>query len=528
MSQTVRPSPASRKPAGGKGTTSAGRGNPSARDGRTPTPKKPASRPEPAAEEAPVGFGDALDWLWKFFISRRTGLVLILVLGLMSLAGTLLEQAPGELRNDPQAYAGWLDSVKPKYGGWTWLLDKAGLFGTFSSWWFKGTLVLLTTSIVACSLHRIPQIMRRTGHPKAQPPDAFFDRSGLRAVIPVGPDPEEALALAAKTLRGKHFRAVVHEGGAAGRVSGTALYADRFRWAPYGSIAAHLGFVVVLLGAFLSASTGFKDTQFVAPVGYKVEVGHGTGLQLQALAFNDAYYDNGAPKDYASDLVLYDHGKQVARQTVRVNQPLSYGGVSFYQSFFGTAAGIKVTDAQQNVVSDTAVPLQWQSDDGKHSIGQLVMAAQKTQVYVVLPASGQVDPNIQAGQVQLEVYANGSSTPTATQVISQGKPTTIAGLTYTFQRERQFTGLIVARDPGVWLVWAGSAFLVTGIFLVFFFPYRRLWVLARRGPEGETTLHLAAQLKRDTAFEPQFRELVADLERAAATSTDTAPTSPRK
>ena len=38
----------------------------------------------------------------------------------------------------------------------------------------------------------------------------------------------------------------------------------------------------------------------------------------------------------------------------------------------------------------------------------------------------------------------GKNDPIATQVVDQGKPTTIAGLSYTFERPKQFTGLIVA------------------------------------------------------------------------------------
>ena len=75
MSQTVRPAP----------TTAT-------------TTRTPAAAPPPPQDEPAVRLVDALEWLWRFFISRRTGLVLILALGLMSLIGTLLEQVPAEVR----------------------------------------------------------------------------------------------------------------------------------------------------------------------------------------------------------------------------------------------------------------------------------------------------------------------------------------------------------------------------------------------------------------------------------------------
>ena len=75
--------------------------------------------------------------------------------------------------------------------------------------------------------------------------------------------------------------------------------------------------MIILLGAFLSATTGFKDAQFAATVGDKVEVGHNTGLAVELQSFQEAYYPDGSPKDYASDLVLYKDGQEVQHETVR-------------------------------------------------------------------------------------------------------------------------------------------------------------------------------------------------------------------
>ena len=102
-------------------------------------------------------------------------------------------------------------------------------------------------------------------------------------------------------------------------------------------------------------------------------------------------------------------------------------GVSFYQSFFGFSQVMKVVDAQGKVLWDGGIPLMWQSNDGTHSIGEAVLADQGLTVMVVAPASGEVDPSIKAGQVQVEVYKDGTDAPIATQVIDQGQPVEVAG-----------------------------------------------------------------------------------------------------
>ena len=457
-----------------------------------------------------VSTSDVLERLWRFFISMRTGLMLILALGLMSLIGTLLDQAPPGMSADPAGYASWLEGLKPKYGGWTTVLDKIGFFSIFTSILFKAITVLLTTSILACSVNRAPRLWKIAFHPRTRMGETFFTHAPLRAHVHAPTGPDAALDNVRAVLKSHRFRTINDPDD-----DGLNLYADRFRWGPFGTVIAHLSFVVILLGFFLSATTGFKETQFTAPVGSKVQVGHDTGLTVEAKSFSDAYYPDGAPKDYASDLILYKNGVQVERKTIRVNQPMTWDGVSFYQSFFGIAASMKVTDAAGKVVFGEAVPLVWESKDKQNSIGKFALAGKGMSVYVVAPASGKTDPSIKAGQVQLEIQQDGKDAPVATEVVSQGKPTTISGLTYTFERTRQFTGLIVARDPGAMFVWVGSTLLVLGLFLVFFFPHRRVWVRVRKTSGGSEIL-CASTMKRDVAFEPQFNQLVTDIQLAGS------------
>ena len=59
----------------------------------------------------------------------------------------------------------------------------------------------------------------------------------------------------------------------------------------------------------------------------------------------------------------------------------------------------------------------------------------------------------------MQVYNTGDGSLVDDKVVDQGTPATVAGLTVTFDRETQFTGLNVARDPGVPLVWVGALLL---------------------------------------------------------------------
>ncbi|MDP4013991.1 MAG: cytochrome c biogenesis protein ResB [Candidatus Nanopelagicales bacterium] len=467
--------------------------------------------PDGLADSIAVAPADVFEKLFRFFISMKTGLALILGLGILTLAGTLIRQAPAELAEDPGLYADWLDSTREIFGGWTPIIDRLGLFAVFSSLVFKLIAMLLVTSIIACSVNRAPRLWKHATHARTRKSDSYFAHAPLRASAQVDVPPDDGLARVRKVLKRRHYRVLDGPSGANTR----NLYAERFRWGPFGTIIAHLSFVLILIGVFLTATTGFKEEQLAVPVGSTIDVGHDTGLSVLARSFSDSYYPDGSPADYASQLVLYEDGVAVQEQTVRVNEPMRYSGVSFYQSFFGLAAAMSVRDSSGRVLFNEGVPLAWGTDDGVHNVGEFALPDQGLRVFVVVPASGEVDPNIRPGQVQLEIYRDDGESPLALKVLSQGKPAVIDGIEYTFERPRQFTGLIVTQDPGAVFVWIGSFFLVVGIFMVFFFPHRRIWLRVGESRTG-STVEMAASQRRDLAFQAQFKSLARDIEAMAS------------
>ena len=469
---------------------------------RRPAADTIASEFDSDAAFSPAG---ALEWLWATFTSMRLALALMLGLALLALAGSLIIQAPAGVANDQNAYSVWLQGLKPRYGGFTAIFDKLGLFSVFSSIWFRGLAVGLTTSILACSIKRTPTLWKASVHPRTRMTDTFYESAPYGEVMASKTTAQAAVATTQRVFRANRYRTIVDVDE---KAHTTHLYVDQNRWAPFGTVIAHLAVVVILAGAMVGSMLGYRDEGFAVPVGSTVPVGGGTGLSVLAASFSDSYYDNGAPSDYSSSLVLYRDGVQVAAKTIRVNDPLEYEGTAFYQSFFGPAAVMSVSDASGATLYEGGVPLLWSSDDNKRRIGQLTLTDQGVMVYVVGAASGRIDPTIRAGQMQLELYRTGEEQPFDVEILSQGQPLAINGLTYNFEREQQYTGLIVARDPGQPLVWLGALALVMGCFLVFMFPNRRIWAQIKRRSDGTGEVQLGATARHDAAFAPEFTKLV--------------------
>ncbi len=125
-------------------------------------------------------------------------------------------------------------------------------------------------------------------------------------------------------------------------VASVAMYADRFRLSRLGTFLTHLSLVLMLIGAMMGRLWGWKDDQFIVAEGATREVPLAKNISVKLEQFQEEWYVEGPPKDFSSEIVIYDNGQEVKRGTTRVNSPLSYKGITFNQAFFGQVAVVEV------------------------------------------------------------------------------------------------------------------------------------------------------------------------------------------
>lgn len=456
------------------------------------------TRTDRAAPEVPAT--DLFVSIYRFFYSKVVGLGLILALALLATLGAVVMQAPPGLFADPVAREDFLAAARETYGGWTPLLDRLGLFHVFTSLPFYVIVAALALSIVACTTHRLPGLRARMQKPRVHVAATFFDKARFRAGFEVGAarngDREASAATVTRVLRGAHFR--VRRDPASDEV---VLYADRNAWSGLGTVVAHLSFVTIL-AAFVVSSTWGIEEELAVPVGRPIEVGHGTGITLEATSFQDTYTEDGRPSDYVSHLVAREGESVVAEQDVRVNTPLRWGKFRYHQASFGTAADVVVSDASGQVVVEESVPLKWRSAGDTNALGKFWLPGAEAESIIAVAASGQSGSSLAPGTAHVILDDYGTEA-----TLSQGTPAEIGDYTVTFERERQYTGIRMRHDPGAPLMWVGSALLVVGMCLTFLFPYRRLWISCE-----DTRVRLGTVGKTDTGLQSFVDSWAAQLE----------------
>jgi cytochrome c biogenesis protein len=219
-----------------------------------------------------------------------------------------------------------------------------------------------------------------------------------------------------------------------------------------------------------------------------------------------SFYSTGAPKEFKSAVTLREGDRDVRSESIRVNHPLSYKGISFYQSSYGVAGVEKAVLAIQ----------------AKNS-GKEYLIEAKMGIKTELPGSHyafvltRFIPDIQGLGPAFQIMSLEPNRPHENFFVLQNHPEMEdrrAG-SYRFKvREivpKYYSGLQVNKDPGVPLVWTGCVFMIVGFYLTFFLSHRRLWV--RLSTQGkDTLLEIGGSSHRNRiAFEQEFERMFQGL-----------------
>jgi cytochrome c biogenesis protein len=451
--------------------------------------------------------------VWRFFGSVRLALILILVLTALSVVGALVMQVPPDLKADPDDYRWWLDNpAQERFGLWVTPLAILGIFDIFHSPWFLGVGLLLIINIIVCTLNRWAGIWSSIAQFRVPTADRLYETGSNRVqLLSPGLGLQHAEDRVTHTFRRHRYRVLQeHQNG--------ALYmaGDKNRHFRLGTYLVHLSIILFIIAYIIGGYAGFRVNTFAVPEGSVRELGGGTGLSLKVLSFVDEYWPEGPPKDYRSDVVVYDGGREVVRGTIRVNHPLKYNGIRFFQSYYGPAVVMEVRDPEGQVIFDDAVALNMVSgkEPFQRPIGTFRFPDSTIEVWVVGRAQDYSDPLLKAGQVRLELYRTGSRKPLVLQTIDQGMPEPLLNHTFTFVKEKQFSGFQVSKDPGNLLIWISSGLFVIGMFLVFYFPHRQMWARCRRSDAGDTEVVLRTISSRSYAITSELEALSRDLRKS--------------
>ncbi len=444
---------------------------------------------------------DIVDRIWYFFTSLKLVIILLLVLSVASILGTVIEQ-----NKLPQEYYTYLSPETVA------LFGKLGFLDMYHSWWFTSCLALLALNIIACTMDRYPAIVKALKKQNVVLDDKLeselkTELTKIKYSLPAEEVEKQVTALAEKDFA---VRPVVTE------LENTRhFFFEKGKYSRLSFFLTHLSILVIFAGAIVGSLFGFKgyvnvyEGETISSIPAAENDVRALNFSVRCNSFNVDFYPSGAPKDYRSDLSVIRDGKEVLRKTIRVNDPLNYEGITFYQSSYGGFPDVTFDVRDKNGLLLGSVFAPFRKRAPVPGVNLAIEVADY-QEHFHLPDGSEGGPAI-----GLNIYS--ATVPPEGIWITPGQPGVNQNGTYSFVvkdlKMKRFTGLQVGKDPGVWLVWIGSIMLVAGIMMAFFVSHKKLWLRIREDEKGRAEVTVVGTTNKNKhAFSSELKNLAKRLQ----------------
>jgi cytochrome c biogenesis protein len=300
---------------------------------------------------------------YELLSSMRFAVSVLTVLGIASIIGTVLKQ------NQPY------DDYIIEFGQfWFDFFEKLGLFDVYHSAWFLIILIFLVVSTSLCIYRNTPLMLKEIKSFRENATQKSLRAFSHQASYALSGSLDTAQQRLIEFLTRRGFRYKIAQ-MAPGQILIAAKAGSAHR---LGYIFTHLAIVVIAIGGLMDGNVplklqelfGFKKVEVrdisadqVPPISHlsvrnlsfraNMTLAEGTsshvafervrdGYMVQDLPFSVGltqfrieHYPTGQPKSFESDLVIYDPElKTPLKKTITVNHPLTYKGITIYQSDF--------------------------------------------------------------------------------------------------------------------------------------------------------------------------------------------------
>jgi cytochrome c biogenesis protein len=443
----------------------------------------------------------------------------IIVLSLLAVIGMTIRQLPTFAFRSASDYVSAMAAIHDQYDavlgvGLVNALERLQVFHIFTSTWFTLSLLLLATSIIVCTLDRTPRLWRQSSEVRVVQPDPFYD--------PKLPDRAAMTGVQAAAVRDvlRRHRFKVREEEADGA---RHLYGDRHQYTKLATLFTHLGLILFIVAAAVTTKFGDEQPLLLVEGGSLTvqPIGAPGILVVKNLGFEaPGFLETGQARDFTTELAVYRNGQEIAHKTIRVNDPLEVEGYSLHENNFGPAPEIYVGDAEGKPLWHGPVPFDGQAAGlpygslivpGRDILLEFLLRRDAEGIATVIVQPGVIVGEEQDGTVITEPLD--AIAPRAGESFAvRGSDISVGVLGFS-----DYTLLIAKKDPGKPIVWAAFAFLITGIFITFYLPRRRIW--AKVDVDGR--LSIVARSDRYVDVEREFGKLLDDLVAARH------PTAPR-
>jgi cytochrome c biogenesis protein len=306
------------------------------------------------------------------------------------------------------------------------------------------------------------------------------------------------------------------------------LFARKGDLAQWGSVLFHFSFLVLLVGVVFVQLTRYVGTMVITEGQTVTErredyVRTGSapllgaahlGFQVRLEGFSPTYHQGTIGTDYAADLAVLEGGREVKRQRVRVNQPLTYRGRRFLLEKYGFAPLLVLTGAEERQLFEGYVNLAVLTPGSEDFFAipgtsialwarfypDMVMVAGHPSSRSLVPANP---------VLYLKVTEEGQEVFQGPLPLKGSVP--LRDRTLTFADLRYWTQYQVVRDPGKEVIFGGFGLGLLGLALRYLVTPKHVWAVVRPTPRGARLTIGGSAPQLDSLYSEEFISLIQGL-----------------
>jgi cytochrome c biogenesis protein len=387
-------------------------------------------------------------FLVRYLANLQFAIVLLLTIAALSTIGSVIEQ-----NQSIEFYQKTYNPDSTNFLTATFILQ-LGLDHIFRTWWFISLLFLFGTSLTCCTF--LQQFPILTAARKFKFYNSEKNFTALPFKTTSAPISNGSLITILENSNYQSFQ----------RLKG--LYSNKGIMGRISPIVVHFSMVLILSGTVLASLAGFVAQEFIP----ETEIFHIQNLlttnsnsfvpQL-AGRVNDfwiVYQDDQTVTQFYTDLSLLDsRGNEVKRETIYINHPLKYQGLTFYQTDWDILGLRVVFDNVQITQIPILKPtkklwLAWVPMSANQDLKQLGSTLLNTGIRGSSPIYNQVGQLI--GDGELNESLSSPDNPKLCEFINA-------------------TGIQIKADPGLAVIYAGFFLLLISI-LTSYISYSQVWL----------------------------------------------------
>jgi cytochrome c biogenesis protein len=427
---------------------------------------------------------DIFESIWKFFASVKLAIFLLIILAASSIVGTIVEQKAEPATNIALLTKFFGDSAAPTVYN---IFAKLGFMDMYRSWWFISFLVLFSINLIVCSLDRFPKTWRLIKAPQKPLSDNAIKSLPIKKELQFKTSLNIAKDEFLNSLSSSRYRVLE-----ASEPNSVRLYTQKGKYARLAVYVVHLSIILIFVGAIIGARFGFGGylnlpEGRVSNVAYKSPTESiPLGFTIKCNWYETQYYKGGdTPREFQSELAIIEDGKEVLKKVIEVNDPLTYRGITFFQSNYGmmkNAVGYFVLDITPEGGQERRLWL------GFGDTFEIPGTGIKGTIADFSPALTR-DRNTG----ELTTYSESMVNPAVAIEFTQPGMKKYKGWILKRYPETgmlrgghsikfadywgvEYTGLQVSKDPGVWFIYFASIIMTIGLYICFFISHKKIWI----------------------------------------------------